>query len=209
MEQAIETVLLLISYGANVNAQTDERNDYRSVLHFAVLSGSHEMVELLLKQGARVQPQRGDPSLTKPALLDLAVLKGDIKLMKMLIDAGSSLPNRHTNTGQNENCYSPTGADVNNTSPVLGSALHVACADNVTNRVDVVRLLLEAGANPNVIVTTEDGIMLPCVLYEYINANGHKDDLPRDVVDLLLRHGALVLPSVIQFVCFSFANFSF
>jgi len=29
---------------------------------------------------------------------------------------------------------SPEGADVDNTSPVLGSALHIACADCVPNR---------------------------------------------------------------------------
>ena len=89
MEQAMETVLLLISYGADVNAVTDERNDCRSVLHFAVLSGSHEMVALILKQEAwasGVPP--GHPSLRKPTPLDLAVLKGDAVLVKMLIDAG-------------------------------------------------------------------------------------------------------------------------
>lgn len=87
--QATETVLMLISYGADVNAQADERSDYRSVLHYAVLSGSHAMVELLLKQGARAQAPPGDPSLTKPTPLDLAVLKGDVQLVQMLIEAGN------------------------------------------------------------------------------------------------------------------------
>ena len=82
-------MLTLISYGADVNARTDERNDYRSVLHYAVLSGNRAMVSLLLKQGARVRPPPGDPSLNKPSLLDLAVLKGDVELIKMLIEAGT------------------------------------------------------------------------------------------------------------------------
>ena len=82
-------MLTLISYGADVNARTDERNDYRSVLHYAVLSGNRAMVSLLLKQGARVRPPPGDPSLNKPSLLDLAVLKGDVDLIKMLIEAGT------------------------------------------------------------------------------------------------------------------------
>ena len=82
-------MLTLISYGADVNARTDERNDYRSVLHYAVLSGNRAMVSLLLKQGARVRPPLGDPSLNKPSLLDLAVLKGDVDLIKMLIEAGT------------------------------------------------------------------------------------------------------------------------
>lgn len=89
--QATETVLKLISYGADVNAQADERNDYRSVLHYAVLSGNRSMVSLLLKQGARVRPLPGDPALSKPSILDLAVLKGDVELVRMLIEAGMKM----------------------------------------------------------------------------------------------------------------------
>lgn len=37
----IDSVLLLLQYGANVNAMTDARNDYRTVLHYAVLSGNY------------------------------------------------------------------------------------------------------------------------------------------------------------------------
>lgn len=36
----MQQVLLLLSYGADVNAMTDARNDYRTVLHYAVLSGT-------------------------------------------------------------------------------------------------------------------------------------------------------------------------
>lgn len=36
-----DSVLLLLQYGANVNAMTDARNDYRTVLHYAVLSGNN------------------------------------------------------------------------------------------------------------------------------------------------------------------------
>ncbi|KZS11213.1 Ankyrin repeat domain-containing protein [Daphnia magna] len=170
--QATETVLKLISYGADVNAQADERNDYRSVLHYAVLSGNRSMVSLLLKQGARVQPPPGDPALSKPSVLDLAVLKGDVELVRMLIEAG---------------------ADVNNTSSILGSALHVACADNVANRADIVRLLLENGANPNIAARSDEGLPHPSVLAEYVTSNGNRDKLDHEVVDLLLRHGAQVV----------------
>ena len=77
---------MLISHGADVNAHADERSDYRSVLHFAVLSGSPEMVQLLLKQGARPNNQISN---SKPSPLDLAVLKGDIRIIEMLICAGN------------------------------------------------------------------------------------------------------------------------
>lgn len=165
--QAIESVLMLISHGADVNAHADERSDYRSVLHFAVLSGSPEMVQLLLKQGARPNNQISN---SKPSPLDLAVLKGDIRIIEMLIRAG---------------------ADVNNTSSVLGSALHIACADNVPNRCDVLKLLLENEANPNIVAKSEEGLLLQPILAEYISSNIY--NLNPDVIKLLLRHGAKVV----------------
>ena len=37
----MEAVLLLLKYGADVNAMADGRNDFRTVLHYAILSGEH------------------------------------------------------------------------------------------------------------------------------------------------------------------------
>lgn len=84
----MDSVLLLLSYGADVNAMTDSRHDYRTVLHYAVLSGNHEVVYLLLKQGATVNYDSG---YQKPTPLDLSILKGDPELVKMLLDAGTKL----------------------------------------------------------------------------------------------------------------------
>ena len=80
-------MLLLLSFGADVNAMTDARHDYRTVLHYAVLSGNLATVNLLLKQGASVNYP---PDYQKPTPLDLAILKGDIDLVKMLLSAGKS-----------------------------------------------------------------------------------------------------------------------
>ena len=84
----MDSVILLISHGADVNAQADERHDYRSCLHYAVLSGNHDIVSLLLKQGAKLQIPVDNPAYTMSTPLDLAVLKGDCVLVKKLIDAG-------------------------------------------------------------------------------------------------------------------------
>ena len=54
------------------------------------------------------------------------------------------------------------------------------------------RVLLENGANPNIAARSDEGLLHPPVLAEYITSNGNKDKLSRDVVDLLLRHGAQV-----------------
>jgi ankyrin repeat protein len=84
----MDSVLLLLSFGADVNAMTDSRHDYRTVLHYAVLSGNLATVNLLIKQGARVNYP---PDYQKPTPLDLAILKGDIDLVKLLLAAGKGL----------------------------------------------------------------------------------------------------------------------
>ena len=38
----MEAVLLLLKYGADVNAMADGRNDFRTVLHYAILSGNYQ-----------------------------------------------------------------------------------------------------------------------------------------------------------------------
>lgn len=55
----------------------------RSVLHYAVLSGSVPIVNLLLKQGARIN---FEPAYNKPTPLDLAILKGDVEVVRLMLD---------------------------------------------------------------------------------------------------------------------------
>lgn len=72
---------------------TDSRHDYRTVLHYGVLSGNHDIVYLLIKQGANVNY---DSDYQKPTPLDLAILKGDPDLVKMLLNAGKFHYNQNT-----------------------------------------------------------------------------------------------------------------
>lgn len=115
----MEQVLLLLSHNANVNAMTDSRNDYRTVLHYAVLSGNTALVSLLIKQGAKVDllPPPGEQD--RPSPLDLAILRGDPAMVRLLLEKG---------------------ADVNRSSPVIGSPLHVVCADNIPHRVEIMKV---------------------------------------------------------------------
>lgn len=170
--QGMPAVLLLLSHGADVNAMADERHDFRTVLHYAVLSGNISIVNLLVKQGARLNYE-GD-AFEKPSPLDLAILKGDLEVVKLLVGKG---------------------ADVNRSSPIIGSPLHVACADNIPNRYEIVRLLLETGADPNLKVYSDDrrgatGTQLRPVLVEYLASN---EKPTAAVVALLLRYGARVV----------------
>lgn len=169
--QGMEAVLLLLKYGANVNAFADERHDYRTVLHYAVLSGNYEIINLIIKQGAKLNYDEG-LDLGKPSPLDLAILKGDPKIVELLIR---------------------NGANVNCSSPIIGSPLHVACADNIPNRYDIIKMLLEAGADPNLKVyndALDHNSQLRPVLVEYLASNENPD---LAIVNLLLKYGSRVI----------------
>lgn len=56
------------------------------MLHYAVLSGNKDVVTLLIKQGAKLNYESDEYG--KPSPLDLAILKGDVDLIKILIFAG-------------------------------------------------------------------------------------------------------------------------
>ncbi|KAG6454649.1 hypothetical protein O3G_MSEX008817 [Manduca sexta] len=166
--KGMDAVLLLISFGANVNAMADARNDYRTVMHYAVLSGNTEVVNLLIKQGARVNYEC--PELSKPSPLDLAILKGDVTMVQLLLAAG---------------------AQVNASSSVIGSPLHVACSDNIINRKEIVKILLESGADPNMkVYSSEDATQLRPALAEYLASNVEPNG---EIVAMLLRYGARVI----------------
>lgn len=115
----MEQVLLLLSNGANVNAMTDSRNDYRTVLHYAVLSGNTSLVSMLIKQGAKVDQKPPTGEQDRPSPLDLAILRGDPAMVRLLLEKG---------------------ADVDRSSPIIGSPLHVACADNIPHRVEILKV---------------------------------------------------------------------
>lgn len=63
----------------------DARHDYRTVLHYAILGGDPTVIDLLLKQGARLDL---GPEYQKPTALDLAILKGDPSIVQMLLESG-------------------------------------------------------------------------------------------------------------------------
>ncbi|KAK3869994.1 hypothetical protein Pcinc_024735 [Petrolisthes cinctipes] len=166
LQQGLESVLLLISFGADVNARTEARHDYRSVLHYAVLSGSVPIVNLLLKQGARVN---FEPEYNKPTPLDLAILKGDVEIVRLILQ---------------------NGANLDASSPIIGSPLHMACSEGIPNRMEILKLLLDNGANPNLIIVGEDNKPIKPPLGEYLASN---EDPDVEVVKMFLKHGAEVV----------------
>lgn len=116
-----EHVLLLLNNDADVNAMTDHRNDYRTVLHYAVLSGSLSLVNLLIKQGAKTDRLPPEGETDKPTPLHLAILRGDPAIVRCLLEAG---------------------ADIHRSSSIIGSPLHVACADNIPHRIEIIKVFI-------------------------------------------------------------------
>ncbi|XP_055305739.1 ankyrin-1-like isoform X2 [Sitodiplosis mosellana] len=163
-----EQVLMLLNHGADVNAMTDHRNDYRTVLHYAVLSGSITLVNLLLKQGAKTDRLPPEGESDKPNPLHLAILRGDPAIVRCLLEAG---------------------ADINRSSTIIGSPLHVACADNIPHRVEIMKMLLSYGADPNVRIPSETGAYLRPCLGELL---ANSDTTTVEELQLLLKHGARV-----------------
>ncbi|KAH9402955.1 hypothetical protein TYRP_015719, partial [Tyrophagus putrescentiae] len=160
---------ILIHYGADVNAITSERHDYRSVLHYAVLSNNIDIVRLLLHHGANARYIFPTPAIQKPTPLDFALLSGNVEMVKLLINAG---------------------ADVNVGSPIIGRPLHIVLSEKTPNKAELVDLLLDAGADPNAITTDNRGPLLKPPIGEYFNAT----EQPRaDIVRKLLKYGAQIV----------------
>lgn len=68
-----------------------ERNDYRSVLHYAVLSNNTDIVRLLLHHDANARFIFPTPIAQKPTPLVFALLNGNVEMVKLLIEAGADV----------------------------------------------------------------------------------------------------------------------
>ncbi|KFM83067.1 Ankyrin repeat domain-containing protein 50, partial [Stegodyphus mimosarum] len=164
--QGLLAAKILIKFGADVNDMTSERHDNRTVLHYAVLSGNMDTVKLLLRHGAVV---RFSADYMKPSPLDFAILRGNPEMVKLLIESG---------------------ADVNMGSPIIGCPLHIALSEKVDNKVDIIKLLLDCGADPNAVSVCDEGPLIKPPIGEYFNSCDHPTV---DVVRLLLCYGARVV----------------
>ncbi|KAA0194229.1 Ankyrin repeat domain-containing protein [Hyalella azteca] len=164
LKQGMESLLLLLSYGGDVNIRADARHDSRTALHYAVLSGSVDIIHVLLDSGAQIIYE---PEYNKPTPLHLAVRRGDIKVINILLDH-----------------------DINSSTSLVGSVLHMACSEKVHNRLEVMELLLDRGADPNIVVPGLDGSPILPPLGDYLAASDEHDP---SVINLLLKYGAEVI----------------
>lgn len=142
--QGYATVKLLIEYNADVNDIAGERHDYRTVLHHSIFSGNLDLIRLLLASGARYPKLEFD----KPSPIDIAIISGRHDIVKLLIEFDADL-----NAGFNT---------------TIGQPLHTALTQRIERKLEIVRLLLEHGANPNSPTTSNRNTGPP--LHDYLNA---------------------------------------
>ena len=145
-EQAhVKVVSLLLDADADPDLAN---NDGRTALHLATEKGAAEIVQLLLKEKA-------DPDIATSdgrTALHMAAEKGDREVLRLLLEAGADKDVTSSSIAWRisrcERVLFRAGADATAVSKVDGrTALHFAAQKGY---VEIVRLLLEAGANADV-----------------------------------------------------------
>lgn len=165
-KKCLDTVKLLVHYGADVNSQATARQDFRTVLHYAVMGDNIEAAIYLLKHGAQVNME---PDYEGPSPLDVAILTDDLEMVKVLVEAG---------------------ANVSSFTSTIGTPLHIVLGTELKHQCEIIEYLLEKGANVNKIHRYHNGAVLKSPLVEYLNSNKTYN---RMVLSLLLRYGARVI----------------
>jgi cytohesin len=152
-------ITLLVDHGADVNAHG--MMEY-TLLHQAVLDSDLDRAALLLAKGADVNA-KGQQKRTP---LHLAAEKGDVAMVNLLLDHGADTKIEYQYSAVN-NVWSGPNALMD-------------AADN--NRIEVVKVLLERGADPNAV---EGGGQFGMTAM----ARARDHNLTA-IVDLLKAHGA-------------------
>lgn len=141
----------LINEGVDVN-QFDMANDDYTPLMLAIKLKSADIVDILLKANANLY----DSTYFEEIPLGLAAINGDLKITKLLLDAGANpdkggespplcdaIHGEHINVAKT---LIKRNADVNACDPSGVTALMIAA---ITGNMEIVEILLEEGANPD------------------------------------------------------------
>ena len=156
-----EVIKRLLEAGADPACRDEE--DGESALMLVCGNASLKSVEALVEGGADVNEadQYGRTPLSEAAGEEKA---DAVKVIKFLLDAGAKVDPglrlsplicaARTGTVKSLQALLDAGADPNYLSPVFGTALHGAV---MKKRADVVKLLIEAGVDPNTPTPNEFG----------------------------------------------------
>ncbi|XP_041363273.1 ankyrin repeat and KH domain-containing protein 1-like [Gigantopelta aegis] len=178
----VDIVRLLISHGADVDAQSSAGN---TPLHYAACGGFTEVVQEIIKANARVEVhnENGHTPLME------AASAGHVEVARILLDNGAGI-NTHSNEFKESAltlaCYKghlemvkfllEAGADQEHKTDEMHTALMEASMDG---HVEVARLLLDSGAQVNM---PADSFESPLTLAA---CGGHVD-----LASLLIERGA-------------------
>ena len=155
----IEKVKLLVERGADVNARAATGITVLTVA--SRYKGNSDVVRLLLKKGARANPENVVETRNNATPMFLAVMAGDVETLGLLIDAGAKISDRMNIIGrfmQSPLLYSTfgnqplaellltKGADPNELD---GDKISVLSWAAIANQPKIAQLLLAKGAKVN------------------------------------------------------------
>lgn len=158
-----ELAEFLLSHGADVNEKND--NDYTALMYAVFYGKSPRIVQLLLEKGANRDITFKTYGEEDTSLLDVAISKGNVSIVKLLID----------------------GADMDHVNHALGYLFETLKMDDpsASEKYPIIKLLLEKGANPNLKLKYEGNELNPLKL-----ALLKLRSKSKDIVELLIDHGA-------------------
>jgi len=134
----LKVVELLLEHGANPNIQ--DKDGY-TPLHYAAWKGHLKVVELLLEHGANPNIQKHDGETP----LHLAVWEGHLKVVELLLEHGAN-----PNIQENKYGYTPLHDAVNRCLKNKFGRTPLHFTVSRYHVVDVVRVLLDHGADPTI-----------------------------------------------------------
>ncbi|KAF2368956.1 Ankyrin repeat-containing domain [Trinorchestia longiramus] len=167
-----EAVKLLLDNGADPNGRYFLGSEINLVSPLRP-----ELIELLLESGADVNAQ--DRNGLTP-IMKASRLRQGMESLLLLLSYGGDVNIR----------ADARRADINSSTSLVGSVLHMACSEKVHNRLEVIELLLSRGADPNIVVPGLDGSPILPPLGDYLAATDEHDI---NVINLLLKYGAEVI----------------
>lgn len=172
-----DVVRLLVKNHANLNLKA---KDKATALSFAFQNGNKELTKFLINNGANTIPLLKEKEMNSILLNSSA--NGDEELIQLLLDNGANInyQNEYGNTplilasGTADNLNIVEILINNNADLNLGNNLNCNALFNASKseNIDIVKLLLESKANPN--IKDSDGLT---ILYRVILDRMNKNDL--------------------------------
>jgi ankyrin repeat protein len=154
MRRDAEAVRTLLRQGADANAP---QADGMTALHWAGVNGDAEIAKTLIYAGANLESVTRQGSHTP---LHVAARHGSGAVVRALVDAGANVK-AVTSTGVTPLHHAVLGGSIEATQALLGKGAEVDAKESAwqqtplvfasaLNRVDIIKLLLSKGADPNV-----------------------------------------------------------